>query len=150
MRIGFFIIRMEKISQNGISGFVPDPPDGLFDRIMDRVAAERMIREKRKRLASVSVTALSSLVFSLLAVGPIWSDISSSGFLRLVSLLFSDFRLVSVYWQNFGLSLLESLPVFGLISALALFILIVLLARSMVKNISLIKEMSARRANFIS
>jgi hypothetical protein len=87
-----------------------EPPADLFDKIMRSVA-----REYRRWLAiKISV----ALVVGLSALGAcisVWrellSELSESGFLQYSSFVATDFRTVIAAWQDYGLTLLESLPV---------------------------------------
>ncbi|MFZ5391481.1 MAG: hypothetical protein ACOZAJ_04385 [Patescibacteria group bacterium] len=94
-------------------------PEGLFTLVMSGIT-----RRRRQRLiwqtAGWSVSFFVSLS-ALWWVGPAtWQQLSSSGLWQFSSLLFSDFSLVTQYWQSFVWSMLESLPAFSLSITLAL------------------------------
>ncbi len=87
-----------------------EPPSGLLDKIILHIYSERRRQVLRTRIVlfgTLSFVAIAALV-------PAWqglqSGISQSGFLQFISLIFSDSAVVITYWQNFALSLLESLP----------------------------------------
>lgn len=92
----------------------PEPPAGLFDRIILAIRREQELRHT-KRLAfgflALLIISLSSAPFSwsLLA-----SQIQDSGVLHFVSAALSDIEVFFAFWQDFGLAIAESLPVAGL------------------------------------
>jgi hypothetical protein len=102
-----------------------EPPGGLLDKVILRVSLERQPRTTKARIVVFGALSL----FSLAAFVPAWSELQSelsqSGFLHFASLLFSDLHAVAVYWREFMFSLLESLPVLGVVAVLgAAFVLI--------------------------
>lgn len=94
-----------------------EPPAGLLERIMLRIAEER----RRRVQMRTAVFGVLSLV-ALAALVPAWrelnSEITQSGFSQFASLIFSDGAALAAYWQDFAFSLLESLPVFGMVAVL--------------------------------
>ncbi|MGE5393041.1 MAG: hypothetical protein ACM3NH_04850 [Candidatus Saccharibacteria bacterium] len=109
-------------------------PDGLLHKIMDRIEIERRKALARRRLG-IFVAFLS--LIALLSY-PVWrtfqAEASYSGFFHYLSLAFSDFGLVTDYWQDYSLGLLETLPVVSTIGLLAIVFGIIALARMAVKN----------------
>lgn len=97
----------------------PAPSEELLNKITLRLKREQTKRAKR-RLAVFSLTLVASLAAFFPVCQFVWQDISQSGFMDFVSLLFSDSGLVLAYWQNFVLALLEVLPVISL----ALFLIV--------------------------
>jgi hypothetical protein len=93
--------------------------DELFNKIMHRIHKEQRLRIIRRRIAIFSVIFVASLTAFIPAFHALQKSITESGFMQFLSLLFSDFEIVVAYWQNFALSLLESLPVLNLIMFLA-------------------------------
>lgn len=89
----------------------PEVPQGLFERIMIKIYKEEQLRLIKKQLVIFSLGLIVFLVswapFTLI----FWQEFIQSGFPQFLSLAFSDFSLVVVYWQSFGLAILESLPV---------------------------------------
>ncbi|MCL5733759.1 MAG: hypothetical protein M1334_03870 [Patescibacteria group bacterium] len=91
-----------------------DAPEGLSERILSN------IKEKERRAdlwRATFYSALSAISVSLLyfsssfAVGEFYR----SGAAQILSLLFSDFQSMVANWQDFSLSLAESLPVLPLV-----------------------------------
>ena len=89
----------------------------LFNKIMLRIKTEQrkvILKRKIGIFAFILVISLTGLVpaFSMA-----WTGFADSGFVQLFSLAFSDTKIVMTYWQNFIFSLLESLPITGLMIA---------------------------------
>lgn len=96
-----------------------EPPDGLLVKTLDR------LEKARERRAISRLTLLSlGLIASATALVPLgrmfYAEISASGFWQFFSLIFSDFGAVTAVWQNFILTLLETLPVYSLAGILAM------------------------------
>lgn len=111
--------------------FLMEPPTGLMKKIIMRIHKEERVLVLR-RIILFSVT----LIFSTLSFIPIsnmlMSDFNQSGFLHFVSLAFSDFSVVTAYWQSFTITLLETLPAISL----ALFFAILLIFLESVKYLT--------------
>ncbi len=88
----------------------PDLPEGLFGVVLAKIAARKKARIKF-HLAIFALTSVISLAALVPALTSLSRGFSNSGFMEFLSLTFSDFRIVSAYWQNYVLSLLEALPV---------------------------------------
>jgi len=97
----------------------PEPPDGLFEKIMLRLHKERQLLTLKRRLTIFSVGLIGSAVAFIPAFKMVQAGFIESGFMDFFSLLFSDTGIVMAYWQNFALSLLETLPVLSLMALLA-------------------------------
>ncbi len=87
-----------------------NPPPELLRNVMNAVYTER------NRLAACRRFAFASTVcaFSSVLLVPMWNalrqELAASGFGSFASLIIFDTRLVLAYWQDYGLSLLESFP----------------------------------------
>jgi hypothetical protein len=92
----------------------PEPPAELLGRIMARIHEEERLKSIKKRLFLFSTTVLVSAIAFIPATNAFWDGFAQSGFLQFISLLFSDFGLIIDDWQNFGLAILESLPVMSI------------------------------------
>lgn len=109
----------------------PEMPENLLGKILIRIQKEKQKMHIRKLVIFSLFSSLSAA-----AVIPAFryaqAGFLQSGFWHYFKLIFSDFGTIAGFWQNYALSLLETLPVFGLIiflSSLLLFInLIKLLA----------------------
>lgn len=92
----------------------PEPPAGLFDRIILAIQREQELRNT-KRLA---FGFLVLLVISLTAAPFSWSlfseQMTESGVLQFMSIAINDLGIFFAFWQDFSLAIAESLPVMGL------------------------------------
>lgn len=94
----------------------PEPPAGLFDRIILAIKREQELQHTKRLLFSF----LALLVISLTAAPFSWTllvnQVESSGVLYFISTAVSDFRTFLTMWQDFSLAILESLPITGIIA----------------------------------
>ncbi|MFH0791758.1 MAG: hypothetical protein V1905_00895 [bacterium] len=92
----------------------PEPPAGLFDRIILAIKREQELRNT-KRLA---FGFLAILVVSLTAAPFSWSlfagQIYNSGMLQFIEVALSDIGAFLTSWQEFSLAIAESLPIMGI------------------------------------
>jgi hypothetical protein len=93
---------------------VIEPSAELFGKIILKIKEEKRISYAKKRLTIFSVILSVSSVLFFPVFKLTLSNIYSSGILQFVSLIFSDFETVSVYWKNYALSLLEIMPVMSM------------------------------------
>lgn len=91
-----------------------EPPKGLFEKIMFRIRKEKKLLTIRRRIVLFSSIMVISIIAFVPAFKAVQKDIIDSGFWQFFSLLFSDFSIVAVYWQNFAMSLLETIPALSL------------------------------------
>lgn len=89
----------------------------LFEKIMLRIEGEKKMMAVRRKIAIFSVVLACSLLGLVPATKAVVSGFANSGFVQLFSLVFSDTEIVMGLWQNFALSLLETLPVNGILIA---------------------------------
>lgn len=99
-------------------------PENLRNNILLGIRGEE--KKRAKPLLAVSVIiALSSLVGLFMWLKYALIAFYQSSFYAYMTLLFSDPDVVLRYWQEFGLALLESLPVLGIaLCLLAVFTLL--------------------------
>lgn len=109
----------------------PAPSAGLSDRVIASIKADRKWRQIHLRVYAY----LAIFVFSSIALIPsvllVRNNLSGTGFTQYFSLLFTDFSVIMGYWQNYSLTLLESLPTFSLSVFLGLIVLILLSFRKL-------------------
>ncbi len=101
-------------------------PADLFQKIMRRIRFEQELALARQRFALANVLLLASLLLTVPAWQKLWLEFSQSGFGQYASLILSDFKTVLANWQDYGMALLESIPVVeiaGLLSVILLFLL---------------------------
>ncbi|MBN1325637.1 hypothetical protein JW977_01480 [Candidatus Falkowbacteria bacterium] len=101
---------------NNLSNFKPiEPPKELFNNITERLKKEQNFFALKLRLAIFSICLTISLVAFAPVLKMLYVDFSQSGFIKFLSLIFSDFEIIKIYWQNFIFVLLETLPIFSLL-----------------------------------
>src|SRR3989344_8511870 len=92
----------------------PDPPAGLFDRILLAIKREQELRST-KRLAfgflALLLVSLATVPFSWTLVA---GQIQDSGVLQFIEVALSDLGAFFTSWQDFSLAIAESLPVIGI------------------------------------
>ena len=93
-----------------------EPPAGLFDRIILAIKREQELQHTKRLL----IGFLFLLVVSLIATPFSWtllvSQVENSGILYFVSTAISDFGTFLTLRKDFGLAILESLPIIGIIA----------------------------------
>jgi len=88
-----------------------EPPAELFDKIISRIEKEKRFAAVRRRIFIFSFGMIASLAASFFAFQAMRAAFIESGFIEFFSLIFSDSGVILAYWQNFLLTLMESLPV---------------------------------------
>ena len=115
-----------------------EPPAGLLDRIMTVIYEERQSQKTRLRVIGFSLLS----IFSIAAMVPAWQELQAellhTNFSQFASLLFSDWSTVTLYSQDFILSLVEALPVFGILMLLGSIFALLLSLRFITRDISAI------------
>ena len=105
-----------------------NPPKWLFFGILKRIDLEKQIRRIKKVLTilffGVSGVSVATAVILVIAGG----SVVRSEFGRLLSLLFTDTKLMLLNWSNYALALLESMPGLNVIVSLFAIVLILGLA----------------------
>lgn len=99
-----------------------DLPAGLLGRIISAIGREKELRcEKREKMMLFSFLILLAFSFSAtpFSLMIFLKQAESSGIFYFVSAAASDLNVFFSLWQDFGLAILESLPILGII-ALAL------------------------------
>ncbi len=109
-----------------------DPPADLLKQVMTRIDKEQTLAILRKQLYGILVVAGFVCVATVRIVFLLIRESMQAGFAQYVHLLVSDFNAVISYWQDFVLSLLESLPVFRLAEALAVTLMLAIIFRMIV------------------
>jgi hypothetical protein len=90
----------------------------LYNKVLQRINRERELLTIKRRLVIFSVSLAVSLVAFFPVINLVRAGFAESGFLQFFKLIFSDFEVIKMYWQNFVLILLESLPISGIIMLL--------------------------------
>lgn len=95
-----------------------ESPNNLKSQIVKKIET----KEKRLQTARVWIfgsSSIASLGLALSTVIYLANSIKQTGFWQYFSLIFSENKLILDYWREFTLSLIESLPIVGLIILLA-------------------------------
>ena len=96
-----------------------NPPDDLLPKIMARIEREeRLLSLKRVILFSFGIILPLTAFFPVLR--GIIADISGSGLIQYISLVFSDTGVVMASGGDYLLSIVESLPVLGITELLVI------------------------------
>lgn len=90
------------------------PPEGLFDRIILAIRRERELKQRRRLLFGFSFLLVASLFAIPFSLTMLMNQAASSGISYFISAAINDFGTFFVLWQDFGLAILESLPIVGL------------------------------------
>ncbi|MFA6050040.1 MAG: hypothetical protein WC761_02480 [Candidatus Paceibacterota bacterium] len=96
---------------------VQNPPEALCGIILQRLhlLERRALRIRLFLLSTVSILSLTGVIASFFSLG---RAIARSGFSEYMYLVLSDYTILTTYWKEISLSLLETLPVLSLASAL--------------------------------
>jgi hypothetical protein len=118
---------MSKNFKNIFNSSEIEPPKGLKQAVFQHLEKEKtkkILREKLFLQFGFAISGFSSVA----AVMIFGKEILSSEFASLVLLGFSDMKNVAVLWQDYALSLLETLPTVTIaITLLPIFIFLILL-----------------------
>ncbi len=92
----------------------PEPPTGLFDRILLAIKREQELRST-KRLAfgflALFILSVSAAPFS---TAILTEQVANSGMLYFVGMALNGLGDSLIVWQDFALAVAESLPVMGI------------------------------------
>lgn len=134
-------LSIEKKSLNA-NDFTVAPPPALFAKVMGRIDQEMRVAAIKKKLVIFSALLFGSMAASF----PMWAvfkhEVLQSGFIQYAALLFSDFRTTVTYWQDFWLTLLETLPALSLAGALSVLLVILASLRSVIRYVHMISHLS--------
>lgn len=133
MRPLFVYIDMERNDKISDDSAGLEPPQRLRHSIFTRIRQEEYHRAKVHFLASFAVLPFSifGVVFALQYMV---QEFYRSGFYNYFSLIASDTDAVLVYWREFALSLVETLPLFGITVSLAAIVLLLVMIRTSAVN----------------
>lgn len=127
------------MSKNYQKKFIsPEPPAGLLEKIIYRIHEERRLLNFKRRIIFFSVGLIGSIVALIPSFRALKGGLVESGFIKFLSLLFSDFGVVMTCWQNFALALLESLPTINIIVFLVVIFIFFGSLKFLVRDIKII------------
>lgn len=110
-----------------------EPSKKLREKILFSINKEEIRRAKMYFLVSVT-TGLVSIFGLIFSIRYMIQEFYQSSFVSFISLIFSDPTIMVSYWRELSMSLLETLPIFGItVSLLAVYVLLVSV-RVLVKN----------------
>lgn len=85
-------------------------PANLRDKVICRLEKERKLAVLRKKFWGWAIVSVLMAIACAMVERIFMLQITQSGFSEYLTLIFSDFQTVTGAWQDFVLSLLESLP----------------------------------------
>jgi ABC-type Fe3+ transport system permease subunit len=91
-----------------------EPAAGLFYRIILAIKQEQELRRTKRLLFGFLFLLIASFIATPLSWTILVSQMENSGILYFVSAAVSDFGTFLTLWQDFGLAILESLPILGI------------------------------------
>ena len=92
----------------------PEPAAGLFERIISAIKREQELRRTKRLLFGFLFLLIASFIATPLSWTILVSQMENSGILYFVSAAVSDFGTFLTLWQDFGLAILESLPILSI------------------------------------
>lgn len=96
----------------------PEPPVGLFNKIMARIHEEERLLSVKRRLIIFSTAVIISAGAFIPIINAFQTEFAQSSIYQFLSLIFTDSGTVMAHWQDFSLALLESLPAVSTIGLL--------------------------------
>ncbi len=115
------------------------PPEDLFGNIKLRIRHEERIMAIRKT-AVLSMVAILSIGAFVPFLNSTAVAVARSGLLQFVLLLFSDSEVVISIWQDYVLTILESLPITEIAVLLGTTLFLVYLIKNIAQNIVIVFE----------
>jgi hypothetical protein len=130
---------MHKKYDNLFKNLRPSEPSAdLLDKILFRINREQVMEHSLRMKVRLIVSSAVSLIM-LIFLLPVWNlfqtEITQTGFSQFMSLIFSDLNSILIYWQDFGMSLLESIPFFSLAGLLTVILILLFSGKYMVHDI---------------
>jgi hypothetical protein len=114
-----------------------NPSPQLYLKIMKRLRHEEKILAGKK-IILFSIMFASSSAGLVSAGRMLFLQLQTSGFISFASLIFSDFGIVKVYWQNLLIAILEAMPAMSIALCLAILLIALQSVRFLSKNIKTI------------
>ncbi len=106
---------MRKDNKKIFTYFKPATPDaGLFDRIILAIKQEQELQHTRRLVFGFASLLIVSFVTIPFSWTMLVSQVESSGIFYFISTAISNFGVFLALWQDFGLAILESMPIMGI------------------------------------
>lgn len=112
-----------------------EPPAELFHDTMLRINAKQKRSATFARIGFFGTASLLALFVFVPTVREFYAEFMQSGFSQFASLIFSDMGILAKYWQDFLLSLAESLPVLSAIGVIASLFVFLLSTERLIRNV---------------
>lgn len=125
--------RQEKLAA-AILARKEEPPSSLLPKILMNIAQRRRARA-RLRIFGFSLLSAASVPVLILAVGELIRQLGQNGTLSILSLIFSDSRILLANWRTFFLSVLESVPVLPVLVTSASILLLLVSIKHVFENL---------------
>ena len=110
----------------------------LFHKVMGRIVKEKA-RQARRWFVLHASLFLSSVIALIFGFRYLLEEFYTSGFSRYITLVISDSGFVMRFWQDFLLSLAESLPVVGGAVVLAAIFAVLLSLQRIVRDLEIMQ-----------
>jgi len=94
---------------------LPQPPAELESRILSRIGELGKLKVLKYKVAIFAASSAVSAVAAVFAFMILRTNLAETGFWQFLSLLFSDYQILAAYWQNYLMSLAESMPISSLV-----------------------------------
>ncbi len=108
-----------------------EPHAALYAAIVRKIHAQARHQAVVRMIVSLCVCVISVVTFIPASIW-LYADVLRSGFAESFSLIFTDSSLVVTYWHDFGLLLLESLPVLSFAACLAIIAAIIISGKMLI------------------
>lgn len=107
------------------------------ERLMKRILES--IREKRQNKIKKEIfLSFFGLLISLATIPFVfqmaYEDFSETGFIYFLTTIIKHLNLTTIYFKQFGIVLLESLPILGLLLLLTNFLVLLIFLKNLLKN----------------
>lgn len=106
-----------------------DPTAGLFDRIILAIQREQELRHTKRLVFSFLTLLIISFGAAPFSFTLLVEQIENSGILYFLSAAISDLSMFFTIWQDFGIAIIESLPIMGILAFTINLILLVFTIR---------------------
>ena len=116
----------------------PEPAGDFLNRVMERIRREEKLAAAKRRIIFFSAGFVGSLVVFIPVFSSTQAEVAKTGFFRVLSLIFSDFGAVMSFFNQYLLSLLETLPVINIILLFAIILIILEFAKKLSQNVSFV------------
>ncbi|MDD5110663.1 MAG: hypothetical protein PHI63_05645 [Patescibacteria group bacterium] len=121
-----------------------EPPPALLGKVLRRIDREKVLYAAKKRLVVFGVLFSGSVVAGIPMISAFQAQLAQSGFVQYVALLFSDFQSIVAHWQDFGLTLLETLPAITLAGTLTVILTMLISLRAVIGSAQTFFNVSQR------